>query len=263
MSTASKTAPIHGLSGFVMRALSSSLGAKVIMAATGLLFYGWLITHLLGNLGVFAGHVTENSYANFLKANAEILWAQRIFSIVIFPIHLLSGIRLAVLNRAARPTPYASPRTWRQASLASRTMFVSGLIVLGFFLFHIAHFTLGLIPGTFWAGNNVDPLSQQPDVYGMVMSAFHTPWIVAIYLIGVTLVGFHLSHGLWSGIQSLGLNGRKWTPFAQKLGLVMAIAIALGFALIPLTIASGALKDDRSSNTTAALNGAPSLNQRP
>jgi len=260
MSASSATVPIHSVPGFLWRAITSSLGAKIVMAASGLLFYAWLTLHLLGNLGVFAGAATENAYAHFLKGNPEILWAQRLGWMSLFPIHVLSGIRLAALNRAARPQAYASPRNWRQASLASRTMLVSGTVVLAFFIFHLGHFTWGGWLNEHFA---VDPPDGSiPNVYGMVYGEFSRLPIAIVYVVGVSFIGFHLSHGLWSGVQSLGLNGKKWTPFAQKLGLILGIAIALGFALIPLSIVSGALSNNQSRPTHAA-NGVPSLHARP
>jgi succinate dehydrogenase / fumarate reductase cytochrome b subunit len=238
------TLPVtHGVSGFVWRAVTSSLGAKLVMAATGLIFYGWLVLHLAGNLGVFAGRETENTYAHFLKGNPEILWAQRVVWMVIFPIHILSGIRLAALNKAARPEAYASPRNWRQASWSSRNMIWTGLVVLAFFLFHLVHFTWIGVLNTYFADDHTDAVTGHADVFGMVVHAFQIPWVAGFYLAGVILVGFHLAHGLWSGVQTLGLNGRKWTPFAQKLGLAFAILTAAGFCAIPLAVLSGFIKD--------------------
>lgn len=256
MTTAAKTAPIQGITGFVWRAVTSSLGAKVIMAATGLAFYGWLLLHLAGNLGVFGGPATENTYAHFLKGNPEILWAQRLVWMLLFPIHVISGIRLATLNKAARPQPYASPRSWRQATLASRTMLISGLVVLAFFIFHLGHFTWGgWLNDHFAYGPDYNEASGPANVYGMVVGEFGRWPIALIYVVGVSLIGFHLSHGLWSGVQSLGLNGKKWTPFAQKAGLVLAIITALGFALIPISIVTGLIS---SGSAPSAQNTLPS-----
>jgi succinate dehydrogenase / fumarate reductase cytochrome b subunit len=240
--SAAQAAPISGVGGFLQRAATSSLGAKIVMAVTGLVFYAWLALHLLGNLGVFAGREFENHYAHFLLSNPEILWGQRLLWMTIFPIHILSGIRLAALNRAARPEAYASKRSWRQATLASRTMAISGLVVLGFFCFHLFHFTWVGVANTYFAEEHLDALGQK-DVYGMVLHAFANPLIAAFYAVGVSLVGFHLSHGLWSGVQSLGLNGRKWTPFAKKAGFVLALATGLAFASIPVAVLLGVIHD--------------------
>jgi succinate dehydrogenase / fumarate reductase cytochrome b subunit len=262
MTTAARTSPTHGVSGFVWRAVTSSLGAKVVMAATGLAFYGWLVLHLAGNLGVFGGPETENAYAHFLKGNPEILWAQRLVWMVLFPIHIISGIRLATLNAAARPKGYASPRNWRQASLASRTMIISGLIVLAFFVFHLLQFTWVGIANSHFA-DDYKNANGVADVYGMVVAAFQVPWVAAFYVIGVTLVGFHLSHGLWSGVQSLGLNGRKWTPFAKQAGLILAIALAAGFAIIPISVLAGIVGGGAAKTAQNALPSSVTSTARP
>jgi succinate dehydrogenase / fumarate reductase cytochrome b subunit len=259
MTTAARTAPVHDVAGFVGRAVTSSLGAKVVMAVTGLAFYGWLVLHLAGNLGVFGGPETENTYAHFLKGNPEILWAQRLVWMLLFPLHIISGIRLAMLNAAARPQGYASPRNWRQASLASRTMIVSGVIVLAFFVFHILQFTWVGIANNYFA-DNYKNANGVADVYGMVINAFRVPWVAAFYVIGVSLVGFHLSHGLWSGVQSLGLNGKKWTPFAKQAGLILAVALAVGFAIIPISVLTGIIGKDVAQT---AQNTLPSSAVRP
>jgi succinate dehydrogenase / fumarate reductase cytochrome b subunit len=211
------------------------------MGVTGLLFYGWLLLHLAGNLAVFAGRATENAYAHFLKATPELLWGQRVGLFIVVVLHIYSGIRLAGINRRARPEPYASPRRWRAASFASRSMALTGVLALAFILFHLLHFTGGLILPAHYASVPTDP-AQIPDVYGMVVNNFAIPWVAIVYIVGLSLVGLHLSHGVWSATQSLGLNGKKWTPFMKTLGLIMGVGVAALFILIPLAALTGVLK---------------------
>lgn len=217
---------------YVRRAATSSLGAKVVMAASGLLFYGWLILHMMGNLALFAGRETENKYAHFLHSTPELLWAQRIGLFLVVVAHVVTGIRLALLNRAARPQPYASPRSWRQATLASRTMALTGLVVLAFVIFHLLHFTGGVV----FPRNFAQPYGPEGmlDVYGMVARSFAVPGIALIYVVAMGVIGFHLSHAVWSATQTLGLTGPKWTPFARLAGLVLGVGVATVFCLIPL-----------------------------
>ena len=217
---------------YLRRAAASSLGAKVLMAASGLLFYGWLALHLFGNLSIFAGQETFNEYAHLLQSKPALLWGQRIGLLAVVLTHIGTGIMLTRRNQAARPQPYQSPRHWRQASLASRTMAVSGFVVLAFLVFHLLHFTGGLVLSEFYAKAPTDP-TKIPDVFSMVSRSFHTPWVALVYLVGMGFIGMHLSHAVWSATQTLGLNGPKWTPFAKTLGFILGVGIAAAFALIP------------------------------
>lgn len=216
----------------------SSIGAKWVMAITGILFLLWLIGHLVGNLQVFAGAELLNDYAAFLKANAYVLWAVRIGLIVVVALHVLSGIRLAQLNRRARPERYAGYR-YRKASLGSRSMMWTGLFILAFVIFHLAHFTWGMIFPSYF--ELVDGKGQH-DVAGMLVRGLSHPWMAVLYMAAMVGVGLHLSHALWSSVQTLGLNGRRWTPAALQGGRWLGILIALGFFIIPLAILLGIVR---------------------
>ncbi len=217
------------------RVAESSIGAKWVMAVTGVLFVLWLILHLVGNLQVFKGAEIFNGYAAFLANEPALLWGQRLFVFVIVVLHVSAGLRLWYLNRKARPQAYQAYR-YRKATWITRTMAYTGLLLLAFILFHLAHFTLGwVIPSEFksMSGQGV------PDVFHMVVASFERGGIVAIYVVGMALLALHLSHGIWSAIQTLGLNGRRWTPFAVQAGRVIAVMIAAAFVAIPIGILLG------------------------
>jgi succinate dehydrogenase / fumarate reductase cytochrome b subunit len=245
MSTA--TEPISA-GAYLRRAATSSLGAKVLMAASGLLFYGWLTLHLLGNLSIFAGPGVNgdpapiDEYAHLLQSKPALLWAQRIALLAIVGIHVAMGLRLSALNKAARPQPYASPRRWRQASLASRTMALSGLVVLGFIVFHLAHFTLGVVDTDLFRQTIENEVNGRRGVYALLQRTFSNPLYATIYAVAMGFIGFHLSHAIWSATQTLGLNGPKWTPLAKKAGLAVGVGLAALFATIPLAGLFGLLK---------------------
>jgi succinate dehydrogenase / fumarate reductase cytochrome b subunit len=208
------------------------------MALTGLGFYGWLCMHMIGNLEILHGRDFFNGYAHFLHSDAALplLWGSRLFLLVVVGLHALSGTRLWWLNRQARPVGYRAKR-WRQASLASRTMIITGALAALFLVLHLGHFTLG-----WFASEGRGPGEPtEGDVFGMVTSAFQQPLVAVGYALAMALIGFHLWHAVWSALQTLGLNGPKWTPFAKKLGLVLGVALALGFAAIPVSILAGAL----------------------
>lgn len=226
-------APVLG--GFAQ----SSIGAKWVMAITGILFLGWLAAHLLGNLQVFAGAETYNHYAAILQNNPLLLWGQRAFVFVVLVLHVTSAVRISSLNRAARGGQRYAVFKPRVTTLGARTMAYTGFVILGFVVFHLLHFTGGVVfPAEFHV---VDALGNH-DVSRMVIASFQRPGVVAIYVFAMALVGLHLSHGIWSAIQTLGLNGKRWTPFAVAAGRVISALLAVGFLSIPLAILLGLAK---------------------
>ncbi len=228
--------PTPSAGGHVWRFLTSSLGAKVTMALTGLGFYAWLCLHMIGNLEIFHGAHFFNGYAHFLHSNEAkpLLWGSRVYLVVVVGLHILSGVRLWWLNRQARAVGYRV-RRWRAASLASRTMIWTGVAVAVFVFFHLAHFTWGWFGGAPAIAGCVPPADCK-DAYAMVHQAFTNGWVAAGYIVAMGLIGFHLWHAVWSALQTLGLNGPKWTPFAKKLGLALGVLLAVGFVLVPVGV---------------------------
>lgn len=217
----------------------SSIAAKWVMAVTGVLFLLWLIGHLAGNLAIFGGSEVLNSYAALLKANAGVLWLIRGGLILVVVLHVIAGIRLSTLNRAARAQRYEGGYRYRKASWASRSMLWSGLVILAFLIFHLVHFTWG---GIFPSYFDTTDAAGRHDVYRMVVQAFSHWWMVVIYVGAMILVGLHLSHAIWSSTQTFGLNGKKWTLFSIPAGKWIGIAIAVGFIVIPLAVLIGIVR---------------------
>lgn len=236
MNPATPSTAIHGERSILGKLARSSIAAKWVMAITGILFLLWLIGHLAGNLAIFGGSEVLNSYAALLKANAGALWLIRGGLIVVVVLHVVAGIRLATLNRQARPQRYEGGYRYREASWASRSMMWSGILILAFVIFHLVHFTFG---GIFPSSFDVTDAKGRHDVFRMVVEGFSHGWVVVVYVAAMVLLGLHLSHAIWSSTQTLGLNGRRWTPFALGAGKWIGILIALGFILIPLAVAFG------------------------
>lgn len=229
MSTAAQTVR-PGVASYLTRALTSSLGSKLIMGITGLGFIGWLILHLVGNLAFFGGAESMNKYAALLADNPPVLWGQRVVLLLIVVLHVWRGLALAIGNRAARPQQYAVKK-YRKATFASRTMAVSGGIIFVFILFHLAHFTLGWVNPAYLT---FEDSAGRHDVFLMLKTAFSNPGFVALYAVALVCVGLHISHGFWSAFQSLGLTGSRWTPFAVLVGRTLAVVIVLAFLSIPV-----------------------------
>ena len=166
----------------------TSLGSKVLIALSGLGLAGFVVFHMLGNLQVFEGRDALNAYAAFLRDMPMALWSARV-------------ALLAIHNRRARPAGYVVHH-YRRATLASRTMTLTGSLLVLFIVFHLVHLTAGWLDPAFH--NRLD-LRGQRDVFGNVVHAFQNPLLVAIYLAGQVVLGLHLRHALSSSLQTLGI----------------------------------------------------------
>lgn len=212
----------------------SSIGRKTIVAVTGLLLVGFLIGHLAGNLQVYAGGPDLiNAYAYKLKSLGPILWAIRAGLFLVAFLHIYSTVKLWQENQAARPVAYQYPRQYRRASWASRWMILSGAIVLGFIVFHLAHFTLGWVDTSYMT--LVDENGHH-DVYTMMILGFRNPSIVGFYLVAQTLLFYHLAHGVASLLVTLGLTSTAVQKRARPIVNLFSILLCVGFASMPVAI---------------------------
>ena len=221
----------------------SSIGAKVVMGATGLVLVGFVVAHMLGNLQVFLGQDVLNAYAKTLHDLGPLLWIARLVLIGSVVLHIASGLRLASLNKAARPVRYAYESTV-QASFASRYMRMSGLVVFAFIVYHLAHFTLGV---THPEHQMLDSLGR-PDVYSMVILGFQQPLVAVSYIVAMVLLWFHLNHGASSLFQSLGLRHPNYNAVLDKVGPAVATLVVGGNIIMPLAILTGVIGADVGVN---------------
>ncbi len=227
---------------------NSSLGKKLIMALTGAALLLFVVGHLAGNLQVFFGPEVLNAYGHFLQSNVEIIWPARLGLLLTVALHIWSAVRLTAENRAARPVPYAGNPAPAAATYASRTMFMSGLIIASFIVYHLLHFTLKT-PQINFTGQDFHKLSytlangtECHDVYAMMVAGFRQPLVSSFYLLAMFLLCVHLSHGLQAAFHSLGLKNRAWAPALTAFGYVVAGAIFLGYASIPLAVMTGIVR---------------------
>src|SRR5580700_1436699 len=157
---------------------TSSVGKKFIMALTGMALFLFVVLHLLGNLQVFLGPEEINRYGDFLQSNKELLWPARIALLILVGLHIWSAVKLSAENKAARPQPYVQHEIVA-ASYASRTMLMSGLIILAFIIYHLLHFTVQ-VPGINFTGKNFEGLQDargQHDVFAMMVLGFRNPYV--------------------------------------------------------------------------------------
>lgn len=210
----------------------SSIGGKVTMAVTGLLLFGFVVSHLLGNLLLLRGPDKINAYAKWLHDLGPLLWVMRIGLLVVFVLHVLTAIRLSKANKDARPVAYAKPNTV-QASMASRSMLLSGLSLLVFVIYHLMHFTFGMVSGEHLELKHAG--ADGHDVYSMVTTAFDSPAIALAYAAFQIVLFLHLSHGIQSMAQTLGIHHARYTPMIKTVSFLVALAIAGGNVLLSLS----------------------------
>jgi succinate dehydrogenase cytochrome b subunit len=213
-----------------LRFWDTTIGKKAVMAATGAILAAFVIGHLLGNLQIFLGPDRFNGYARALKSLPELLWAVRITLLVSVAMHIWSSIQLAVVKSEARPVGYVRMKS-TASSYASRTMYMSGPIVLAFIIYHLMQFTFG-------AGGT--PF-METDPYGNVINGFRVPAVSLFYIIAMLLLCLHLRHGLSSMVQSLGLPHPRYTETLKTLAVIVATLIFFGFISIPVAVMTGVI----------------------
>jgi succinate dehydrogenase / fumarate reductase cytochrome b subunit len=206
------------------RACSTSVGKKQLMAVTGLLFLLFLATHLVGNLSIYGGPTAFVSYAEHLHALGKLLVVAEVGLIVALIIHLTTAVFLYFENRRARPVKYAVDKGGGGRTFSSQTMPYTGLLILGFIGVHLATFSHQF----------VDQTSR--NIFQIASTVFSQDIYLIIYTIGVLVVAFHVQHGLWSAFQTVGANHPKYMPLIQRVSVIFAIIVAIGFGSVPFAI---------------------------
>ena len=208
------------------------------MAVTGLFLMGFVIAHLLGNLQIFLGPEWLNGYSEHLEELPLLLWPARVFLLATLLTHIVTGISLAVQNKNARPQRYLHEDTV-QATLASRTMVLTGTAMFLFIVYHLLHFTWNVAHPQF--GHLKDAQGHE-DVYSMVVLSFRDARISATYLLAMLVLCTHLRHGSASFLQSLGLLPADAEKKARRAGSIFGWLIFAGYTSIPLASYLGWLK---------------------
>lgn len=233
--------------------LNSSIGLKAIMAASGLVYVGFVFVHMLGNLQIFLGAEALNVYAYNLHhtgpmigETGAVVWGARVFLLLCLFLHVFTAIRLKKQNYDARPQKYAYTHTI-QASIASRYMGFSGVVILAFIVYHLLHFTA--MPERFavaypaTAEHAIHGTSiAMHNVYGMVVASFQWAPIAGFYIACQFLLALHLSHAVASVIQTLGLDSESKRAKVQKFSNAYALLILVGNVSIPVAVLTGLLK---------------------
>ena len=222
------------------RGSHSTIALKMLMAISGLVFIGYLLLHMYGNLKVFAGHDAFNEYAHHLRVFGEpmlpregLLWIVRVVLLASLVAHVAAAVALASRASKARTHKYAVKKNIA-STLSSRTMRWGGAALLVFVIWHLIHFTIVKVNPT------TDDVNRVQDPYNLLVDSFAVWWMTLIYLLALVALALHLHHGTWSAMQTLGLTGSaRSRARAKRAGIVLAVVIAGGFALVPLSVLFG------------------------
>jgi succinate dehydrogenase / fumarate reductase cytochrome b subunit len=227
---------------FFVELYRTSLGKKYVMAVTGILWMGYVVAHMVGNLKVYSGADDLNHYAEFLKKLAYpiipesgVLWIFRAVLAGALLLHVHAAYSLTVMNRKARPVRYQSSRDYVAANFASRTMRYTGVLVLAFILFHLADLTFGWLN----PADGAKAADGTKDVYAMFVATFDRPAVAILYIVANLALGVHLFHGAWSLFQTLGWNNPRFNAWRRAFAAGFAAVVVVGNVSFPLTVMFG------------------------
>ena len=224
----------------LLRLFGTSVGRKLVMAVTGILLIGFLIAHMLGNMAIYQGPSALNDYAAWLKGH-PLIWVARAGLLAIFSAHVYTAIRLSIDNAGARPTRYHLKHVVA-ATLSSRYIVVSGSLLFVFVIYHLLHFTFGVVQPEYF---HFQDAAGDHDVYEMVVYGFQNVWISASYVIAMLVLGFHLSHGAASVFQTLGINHESYNALIKLAARGLVLILVLGNASIPILVLAGVIQVPR------------------
>lgn len=209
------------------------------MAVSGIIFIGFVLVHMYGNLQAFAGHDAYNEYAEHIREIGEpmlphkgLLWIIRVGLVVSLVVHVYAAVTLWRRAGKARSVKYQVKKN-RSSTLSSRMMRWGGVTILLFLVWHLLNFTIGKVNVA--GGPTNDP-------YNLLVDSFEVWWLTLIYLVAMLALGMHLHHGVWSAAQTLGLtNNARARANAKGLGVIVAVVIAGGFSLVPIFVLAGVI----------------------
>ncbi|WP_127717399.1 succinate dehydrogenase cytochrome b subunit [Halobacteriovorax sp. HLS] len=212
----------------MLKYATSSVVKKQVMALTGLLLCGFLLTHLAGNCLMYVGPEAFNRYAHALITNPAIYLAEAILA-AIFLTHIGLAAKLTIENRNARPQKYfVKQNTGRGATFASSTMPYTGLIILIFLIKHLIDFKFGPLHVVTYGG------VEMRDIYKTVVDYFASPVSVIWYVFCMVALGIHVSHGFWSAFQSFGFWHPKYTCLLRCVSKIFAVIVTVGYSALPI-----------------------------
>jgi len=226
----------------------SAIGKKWVMALTGILLMGFVFAHMVGNLKAFMGADDLNHYGEWLRMlfapplpRTWFLWMMRIGLIATFALHIHAAASLTLMNRRAQaPDRLVQPRDWQAANAASRSMRLTGVVILLLLIFHLTDLS--------WGQTNPDFV--RGDVYRNLVASLERPVVAVTYILFVLALGVHLLHGSWSLFQSLGVNNPRWNSWRRGFAIGFAAVVTAGYLVVPIAVLTGAISADDNPDCT-------------
>jgi succinate dehydrogenase / fumarate reductase, cytochrome b subunit len=213
--------------------LGSTIGKKIVMASTGIVLFGFVLAHMVGNLQLYLGSEALDQYAVFLREflHGGGLWIARAVLLACAVLHVWAAASLTLADRAARPVRY---REWepRESTWASRTMRWSGVVLLVFIVYHLLDLTFGV----------VNPAFEEGRIYHNVVASFRSVPVSLFYIVAMLLLWSHLRHGVWSMLRTLGLSHPRYEALAQRLAGAFATIVVVGNVSFPLAVLFGVVE---------------------
>lgn len=218
----------------------SAVGKKWVMAISGIVLLGFVLTHMIGNLKLYLSREEINLYGEALREipghllpRTVFLWTVRLMLIGAFAAHIHAAYSLTVLNRKARPVRYQSPRDYVAASFAARTMRYTGTIVALYVVFHLLDLTAGTANGDGF---------RRGDPYNNLIRSFERPAVAIFYVLANLALGVHLFHGVWSMFQSLGINNPRYNLARKRFAQGFAALVVVGNVSFPIAVMAGVVE---------------------
>src|SRR4051812_32347593 len=227
----SASAPGRSSKSRLARFTQSSIGLKLIMALTGVILSGFVLGHMVGNLKTFEGPEALNAYAKLLRVEPPLLWTVRFILLASVGLHTWAYLLLTRDSRKARRQGYRV-KAYRESSFASRSMRLTGPLLLVFIVYHILHLTTG----------TVHPDPKEGDVYHNLVSGLRVVPVALFYLLAMAALALHLWHGIWSLFQTLGASQPRYGSLGRRVATVFTLVVVLGFAAVPLSVLAGVVK---------------------
>jgi succinate dehydrogenase / fumarate reductase cytochrome b subunit len=232
---------------FLLDLYSTAVGKKYVMAITGIGLIGFVVFHMIGNLKMYMGSTDLNEYAHFLEKllypilpEKVMLWILRAGLIVMAVLHVHAAVTLTTLNRKARAVKYQSSRDYEVANFASRSMRITGVVVLLFIVWHLLDLTFGTVNS--YTGTKVAeglPDAGLKDVYGAVVYSFDRIPVAIFYIVANIALGVHLFHGVWSLFQSMGWNNPRFNKWRRQIAVGIATLVVVGNVSFPVAAMAG------------------------